>query len=695
MVEPPFALIQYFETSGDPVCFADRKGVIRWANPSLENLSDEVSRGLAGQQLGHFVGAAQVEAMLAVGRDGLATPLRAVWKARSGKSRWLDWRATPVSGGLICCTGRDVTDDVLEIASLAEENARLSSAEEMAQVGHWRLDLRDGTMLWSDEMYRIHGRDPAVFQPTLDGVQEGYHPDDRLRVREGINALVSERRTGVIEARIVRADGTTRIVHIVGRPEVVDGDVVALFGILRDVTRQRHVEADLEETQRSLKSTSGVLAQFLAGTQDRFLALDTKFRIIAFNTAFAEMMRRIVGREIALGDNHADILAEYPDQHSGAVSNFRRALAGKTFSMIREYPTLDGGSITLDLSYGPIRDDDGNIFGLSIIMRDATERLRQEQALRESEARFRALVEGSLQGVLIHTGFTPVFANEAFARIFRFESVDEILAASSVLDFLAEDRRDAARAAHESVLNGEQEAFSARHQERCRDGTMVWVDAILKRTEWDGTPAVQVTIIDVTEQVLYESQLEAERSFFEQQATVDELTGLSNRRHFIAQVEERIRRASVPEMPFALCMFDIDHFKHINDTLGHAAGDEALKAIPSVCEQVLRKSDVIGRIGGEEFAVALPYTSLPEAVAVAERLRDALSTAGIAIDGHPFHMTASFGVAAVVETGDTVDTLLKRADEALYEAKAAGRNRVFVHSGTSDGVMESLPGGGA
>lgn len=677
MTEPPPALTQYFETSNEPFCIVDRQGVVRWANSALGRLSDEAPQGLVGQALATFVGQGSADGILGAGSDAGAGGVRAIWKALSGKSRWIDWRATRLGDGTLCCAGRDVTDHVLEIASLTEENTRLSLAEELAQVGHWRIDLSDGSLIWSDEMYRIHGRDPAVFQPTLDAVLEDYHPDDRPRVRAGINALVSERRIGETEARIVRADGSVRIVHVAGRPEVVGGEVTSLFGILRDVTRQRHVEADLEETQRSLRSTSGLLAQFLAGTQDRILALDTRFRILAFNEAFADTMRRIFGREIAVGDDHAGILSEHPDQHAGAITNFRRALSGESFSMIREYPTLDGEGMTLDLSYGPIRDETGTILGLSIIMRDATERLRAEEALRESEARFRALVESSLQGVLIHTGFTPVFANEAFVRIFRFESVDEILAAGSVLDFLAEDRRASARSVHESLLRGERESFSVRHQERCRDGSMVWVEAILRRIEWGGVPAVQVTIIDVTDQVRYETQLEAERSHYQQQATVDELTGLYNRRHFITEVEEQIRRARTLGVPLSLFMFDIDHFKRINDSLGHAAGDQALRIIPSVCEQVLRKSDVIGRIGGEEFAVVLPRTSLPEAKAVAERLREAMSATEVSADGRQFRMTASFGLAALDDAGETVDSLLKRADEALYEAKAAGRNRVM------------------
>ena len=180
-----------------------------------------------------------------------------------------------------------------------------------------------------------------------------------------------------------------------------------------------------------------------------------------------------------------------------------------------------------------------------------------------------------------------------------------------------------------------------------------------------------VTFWDVTEQ----RQLEAE---LRRLAGTDALTGLLNRRAFLERAAEVPKRTTEPP---ALLMLDLDHFKAVNDRFGHAVGDRALQAVAERWRRLLRDSDVIARVGGEEFAVLLPGTGQATAAAVAERLREAVGDTPLAIGGHSLALTASIGAAVAEPADHDFDAVLQRADRALYAAKAGGRNRVVFAGG--------------
>jgi diguanylate cyclase (GGDEF)-like protein len=161
-------------------------------------------------------------------------------------------------------------------------------------------------------------------------------------------------------------------------------------------------------------------------------------------------------------------------------------------------------------------------------------------------------------------------------------------------------------------------------------------------------------------------------------ATIDPLTGIANRRAVIGDGNRLIRSVARPGRPVAALMFDLDHFKKINDRFGHATGDSALIVFASVAKANLRSTDIVGRLGGEEFAAVLPNMNADEALAAADRVRRAFVEAAKEIDGHPVMGTLSAGIAITTDAATTVDALLARADEALYAAKEGGRNRVVV-----------------
>ncbi len=174
------------------------------------------------------------------------------------------------------------------------------------------------------------------------------------------------------------------------------------------------------------------------------------------------------------------------------------------------------------------------------------------------------------------------------------------------------------------------------------------------------------------------ADLEESQRKLEALASIDALTGALNRRTFFYRAEAEFARGRRLHQPLGVLMLDLDLFKQVNDSMGHAAGDAALKHVISVVGGHLREIDRIGRLGGEEFAILLPSAPLAGADIAGERLRAAVAEAPVTVDKTTFRLTVSVGVAELSPGDADVDSLLKRADEALYEAKRKGRNRVEV-----------------
>jgi len=178
-------------------------------------------------------------------------------------------------------------------------------------------------------------------------------------------------------------------------------------------------------------------------------------------------------------------------------------------------------------------------------------------------------------------------------------------------------------------------------------------------------------------------ELQRANEHLEELASIDPLTGASNRRHFLAQAQVEISRARRLDLALSVIMVDIDFFKTINDRYGHEAGDKVLAALSTTIHATLRGGDIFARLGGEEFIVMLPGQALSDAVQMAERLR--LLIAQTEVPGCPAHITVSAGVAGLVNAMDEgIDGLLRRADRALYQAKEQGRNQVCVAPAAQD-----------
>lgn len=165
-----------------------------------------------------------------------------------------------------------------------------------------------------------------------------------------------------------------------------------------------------------------------------------------------------------------------------------------------------------------------------------------------------------------------------------------------------------------------------------------------------------------------------------QSAATDSLTEALTRRAFKQEADQLISLALRHQHDIACIVLDVDHFKSVNDTHGHAAGDEVLKSVASTCKGALRAGDLFGRLGGEEFAILLPHVDREGAVAAAEKVRALIAAHTVSTGGRALNVTASFGISALSIVGKDIETLLAQADAAMYKAKHTGRNRCISWS---------------
>lgn len=405
---------------------------------------------------------------------------------------------------------------------------------------------------------------------------------------------------------------------------------------------------------------------------------------------------------------------------------------------------------------------------------------------------FHALLDGFVQGVIVHRNFKPLYVNKAFADLFGYSGAEEILEMPLLRALVPDDVWPRLEQEYDEMMRGLKPQVIGRSRGVRKNGQEIWVAVTLRVIDWPAGPAMMLTAYDITRQVELEYSLlkneQKLRSVLEvlpypvyiarrsdgqilfvnrkscllfqksagqflrstavdlyvdprdrenlltlfksvtdvrdievrmktaqgkifiaelasilleyngapaflvalndvsqrkvleaelfRQASTDALTGISNRGHFQNLAEQEVRRARRFSRDLTVMMIDIDFFKPINDTFGHAAGDVVLQGIVKRALESLRQSDSIGRMGGEEFAVVLPETPLSAAYEVADRLRAHIEQKPIIIGHSAVSCTVSVGVAQLSSEDSGVEDLLRRADDALYAAKKAGRNRV-------------------
>jgi diguanylate cyclase (GGDEF)-like protein/PAS domain S-box-containing protein len=316
------------------------------------------------------------------------------------------------------------------------------------------------------------------------------------------------------------------------------------------------------------------------------------------------------------------------------------------------------------------------------VLTDVTQQVKREKLLRQNEAWFHAIFTGITDYALVsldRLGRVEAW-NESIGRVTGFDSAAVVGQPYSVF-------YPAAAITHDRLLDRLHEAgengWSLDEGWRAKaDGSRYWGSALispLRERPGTASPAAHQAADDEASYCLVIRDITDKREASEQQRLTqacDHLTGIANRRTFFEAAEIEMTRWRRQPRPLSLLLLDADHFKAINDQHGHPAGDAVLRDLAATLSTSFREVDVVARVGGEEFAVLLPSTSIDGALVVANRLLAAFAARCVDFDGTPLRYSVSGGVAAMDDSVAGLDTLMKRADEALYAAKKAGRNRI-------------------
>jgi diguanylate cyclase (GGDEF)-like protein/PAS domain S-box-containing protein len=299
---------------------------------------------------------------------------------------------------------------------------------------------------------------------------------------------------------------------------------------------------------------------------------------------------------------------------------------------------------------------------------------RTKQTLIDTQARMGMMLDLMPMGLLIHTQQGILFGNQEACHLLGIAK-DELVG-RHFLDFLRSHTEDAERQM-EMAFSGSIGAVPTEAELATANGTVRTIKLIAGSLPWDGNPVVQLLLQDITD-------LKEIQNALHRLTITDELTGAFNRRHFMSVAKSLLVSARELSRPLSLAMLDVDHFKRVNDSHGHAAGDTALRTLARTIGNLISTGElgeaIFARVGGEEFALLLPGLTPVEAIAACERLRRAVETCPILASTATFQITVSIGIADLEGRDVTIDNLLSEADDALYRAKAEGRNRVCSSS---------------
>ena len=326
------------------------------------------------------------------------------------------------------------------------------------------------------------------------------------------------------------------------------------------------------------------------------------------------------------------------------------------------------------LTRGTVIQRDANGLPLRLVgtHTDISERKQAEAAVLKSEERLRMALSVTHQGLYdlnVQTGETVVTSE--YAAMLGYEPDNFHETHTAWLARLHPDDIETTTKAYTDYISGKAEKYRVEFRQRKKNGEWIWILSVGAIAQYDahGEPLRMLgTHLDINEKKQAEAMIW-------QQANIDTLTGLPNRRMFNDRLEHDLQKSKRTGLPLAVLFIDLDHFKHVNDTLGHATGDALLIEAARRLQACVRESDTVSRLGGDEFTVSLPELHGNEHVeTIAESIIDKLSEPFM-LGGEDVFLSASIGITLFPGEAETLDDLLRHADQAMYAAKAGGRNR--------------------
>ena len=518
---------------------------------------------------------------------------------------------------------------------------------------------------------------------TIQGGFSSGSPDGVRRALASLDGtgLASEYRTAILAMESEERDllrtrtawqkrtvGVSRILFVTASGFSLVLIVVAGWRMSAEQKRRSAIEGTLAAREEQYRRVVELAGDFICRTDERG-------RFIFCNQAALTSLHFSTGEVI--GRSWLKMVRQ--DKRRAAEGFYVRQFARQQRNTYYEFPIIDGHGHERWVGQNvQLVIDNGKIVGFQAIAREITERKLAEIELQKSR-NFVERIATATPGILYVYDLVErrnVYSNREVVAVLGYKP--EEIRKEGLSRTLYHPDDHALMDAHRESLRHAADGDIRRIEYRARhaDGHWVWLSG--QETPFErGADGLVKQVVGISQDITARKAAQEKLTY---QANYDALTGLSNRHYFWTGLQGLLRRASIERSGTALCLFDVDHFKDINDRFGHAAGDEVLEAIGNIVRGELRATDIAGRLGGDEFCFALSRTDSNECARVAERIRDRLGTLAFGMNtGSPFSVTATFGVAESEADADAKE-LMDAADRALYRAKSAGRNRVIVNA---------------
>jgi diguanylate cyclase (GGDEF)-like protein/PAS domain S-box-containing protein len=561
----------------------------------------------------------------------------------------------------ITLNGRDLQ---LDDDRLVRDLAMLRSSSRMAKLGGWLVSVKDQTLIWSDETAAIHG-ELAGFSPSSMEAALGYHaPEYREPFRRAFAACEKDGTPFEVDLDIITTAGRRVRVRSLGEAvRNASGEITHVTGACQDVSDQKVAATQLQDLDSRLHETLETIA-------NAFFTLDRDWRFTYLNAEAERLLDRpraaLLGRNI--WQEFAAAVGTASDREYHRAMNERIATRFDQF-----YPPLDRW---LNAEAHPTRE------GIAVYFRDVTERHKDaEKHIAQMEGKYRGLLEAAPDAmVVVNQVGEIVLSNLQAEKQFGYGSgellgrqVTSIIPQGFAERLVADGTRSAAEALVQQIGKGIE--LSAKR----KDGSEFPIEIMLSPLASDEGVLVTAAIRDITVHNRNEAKLL-------ELARLDLLTGLPNRAVFAAAVQKAIAWARNGGPGFAVFYLDLDHFKDVNDTLGHPVGDALLKEVAQRLEANVRETDTVARFGGDEFAILATEIKEPaDAGVLAAGLLEIFSEP-FSVGGNQIRSGASIGIAIYGVDATGAEMLLSRADVALYRAKEEGRGtyRFFTEAMDAD-----------